>query len=478
VTRPLAAGFVALAIAAALPGCASSSTTRPTATAASLVPSDVIAFVSYASDPPSSQRSALTTALTPKGGPRPTFAAARSQLLAGIGKPLGIDVGKDVAPWATGDIALAVLRDRQAVLVATVGNDSKAAAALGASRLAHRRIGRREVMAKRVAALDELPKGGEARLSDTYRYARAVAAAPGERLGVGMVDANACRRGAGGRFDFSIRAAARAVEIDGIASGTVATAATGPPTATDHLPVDTLASLTTFDGRAINDVADAALGCVPSASSTPSIATVVSTGLPPGAPANFGIDIDGDVMPWLRGETVISLGPPRSPVAVADVGFVTHPGDLGRAGNALTKIENMLALTGQFQWVSRDQAGVNFLSVPQSIAGVPGLQPSVAIAGGRVLLASSPEYLLALANPKQPTIGSSSSYQDDVAQPHGQVLGRVVLHLAAMRDLFGGKLPLLATIADPLIARADTVVLTLAREQSVSRFRLLVRYAS
>ena len=35
-TRPLAAGFVALAIAATLPGCASSSTTRPTATAASL----------------------------------------------------------------------------------------------------------------------------------------------------------------------------------------------------------------------------------------------------------------------------------------------------------------------------------------------------------------------------------------------------------------------------------------------------------
>ncbi|MCU1460824.1 MAG: hypothetical protein JWO37_899 [Acidimicrobiales bacterium] len=475
-TRISIGGAVALVLAGSLAGCTSSSH-RQSPPAASVVPPDAIAFVSYAVDPPESQRGALTTALTPKGGHRPTWADGRAQLLAGFGRRFGIDVSKTVVPWATEEIAIAVLPDRTAVLIAKAGSKPRAEAALKGTNLVHYLIKDHEVIAKAGKTLDQLVTTG-ATLAETDRYRRAVAAAPAVRLGVGLVDTNACRTKSASHLDFSVRAGRGALVVEGIAGGAMTDVTPGQPSATDSLPVDTLASLTTFDGRTINDVADAALGCVPSVASTPSTSAVLSAGFPTGIPTNFGINVDRDIVPWLRGESVFALGPPRSPIAVADVGLVARPVDSPRAAGALPRIEDALALYGQFQWSERDQGGVHFLSVPQPIAGVPGLQPAVGIVNGRVVLASSPDYFVALAKPKPPTLGSGAAYQSDIDRPVGQTVARAVFHLAALRDLFGGRLPVLATISDPLIARADTVVFTLARDNAVNRFRLLIRYGS
>jgi hypothetical protein len=136
-----------------------------------------------------------------------------------------------------------------------------------------------------------------------------------------------------------------------------------------------------------------------------------------------------------------------------------------------------LALAGQFQWVARDQGGVHFLSVPEAIAGVPGLQPAIGYVNGRVVLASSPEYFVALAKPRQPTIGSSPAYRADVASPAGATVALAVLHIGDLRSLFGGRLPLLTISPDAFVAKADTVVLTLTRDGSLTRLRLVIRFS-
>jgi hypothetical protein len=459
VTRFSFGGVVALALAACLPACSGGGHHQPKTAAASLVPPDALAYVDFTLKPPTGERAAL------------------DQLLGGLGRPAGIDVVKDVSPWAKDDVALAVLRDRRAVVITGVDDDKRAEVALNGAKLAHRRVLDREVIAKDAATLDALVAPGSQSLAGTDRFRRLEAAAlpAASRLGLGLIDTVVCRAGSKGRVDFSVRAAGKEVVVEGTAGGSLADMAPGQPSATDGLPVDTLALLMAFDGHAMNDVADTALGCLPTLSPTPTLTSVLSAGLPPGFPRNFGINIDRDVMPWLRGETVVAVGPPRNPGAVADIGVVARPVDSAQASGALPRLEDGLAGAGQFQWVGRDQGGAHFLTVPQPIAGVPGLQPSVGLVNGRVVVASSPDYFVALARPRQPTLGSSAAYQVEVSRPAGATLARAVLHLGELRTLFGGRLPLLTMSPDAFVAKADTVVLTLTREATLTRIRLAVR---
>jgi hypothetical protein len=467
-----------------LVGCSDSGEQAPKSTSASLVPADAVAYLSFELTPAKGQRDALTQAFTPSGGRRPTFAAARAQLLAGLGRRLEIDVAKDVTPWARDEVALAVLAGGSPVLVTTVADAAAAETALTTAKRAHRRIGERMVIGKDAAALDtlvassapgtSLPPGS---LAATERYQRVVAGAPADRLGIGVVDERVCRADAKGRLDFSLRADRHGLLAEGTAGGSLADMAPGDPSATNSLPADTLASLTVFDGRTLNDVADAAFGCIPMLTPTPSATTLLSAGLPPPVPPNFGVNVERDVMPWLRGETVVALGPPRNPSAVADVGVIVRPADTAAAATALPHIEDGLALGGQFQWTPRDQGGAHFLTVPAPIGGVGGLQPAIGLVNGRVVVASSPDYFVSLARPRDPRLGSSNQYQDDVSHPSGPTLARAVVHLTETRDLFGGRVPLGLTANDPLLSKADTLAFTLARDGKVTRFRLLLRFS-
>jgi hypothetical protein len=459
VTRFSFGGVVALVLAACLPACGGGTHHQPrTTAAASFIPPDALAFLDFTLKPPTGQRAAL------------------DQLLAGLGRPAGVDVVKDVVPWAKEDVALAVLANRRAVVITGVDDDKRAETALNGAKLAHRRVLDREVIAKDATTLDALVAPGATSLGGTDRYRRLSSSGlPAGQLGLGLVDTVVCRAGSKGRVDFSVRAAGKEVVAEGTAGGSLAAMAPGQPSATDSLPIDTLALLTAFDGRVMNDVADLALGCLLTLTPTPTLTSVLSAGLPPGFPPNFGVNVDRDVMPWLRGETVVAVGPPRSSVAIADIGVVARPVDTPQAAGALPRLEDGLAGAGQFQWVARDQGGAHFLTVPQPIAGVPGLQPSVGLINGRVVVASSPDYFVALAKPRQPTLGSSSAYQIDVSRPAGATLARAVLHLGELRTLFGGRLPLLTTSPDAFVAKADTVVLTLTRDGTLTRFRLLVR---
>lgn len=470
----------AVALASGLTACTGGGhhPPAPASTAATIVPADALAYVSFDLVPVKAQRDALRTDLTRRGSPRPTFAAARDQLVGGLGRPFGLDLARDVTPWAKDEVAAVVLGRRQRVLIATVDDAAAAEAALARTRLPHRRIGRRMAIAKDATALDALDLGGGAPLSSTDRYQRVVAGAAVERLGIGVVDEAACRAGARGRLDFAMRADKGGLVLEGTAGGSLADMAPGDPSATNSLPADTLASLTVFDGRTLNDVADAAFGCVPLLTATPSTTSVLSAGLPPSVPPNFGVNVERDVMPWLRGETVVAIGPPRSPSAVADIGSIVRPADIATAAAALPHIEDGLALGGQFQWVARDQGGAHFLTVPQPVAGVGGLQPAIGLVGGRVVVASSPEYLVALARPRDPRLGSSTEYQQDVMHPSGPTLARAIAHLADMRDLFAGRIPLGLTADDPLLSHADTLAFTLARGGTVTRFRLVIRFKS
>jgi hypothetical protein len=468
-------GVAALALIAGLGACSSGHDT-PTTTAASVVPADVAAFVSYSLDPPRGQRQALAAAMTPRGAPGRTFADARNQLLAGLGRPLGIDVATDVVPWATDEIGLAILAGGQAVLVANAGDRAKAATVLDARKLAHKLAGTRVLVAKDAATLDKMATTAGAALDASSRYQRAVAAAPADRLGIGLIDMRVCRASAKGKVDFSVRAESTGLVAEGTAGGSLADMAPGDPSATNSLPVDTLASITAFSSGAINDVADGALGCIPSLSPTPAASSVLAAGLPAGVPANFGVDIDRDVTPWAHGETLVAIGPPRSPASVADIGVISRPANAAAAASALPRIEDALALAGQFQWVPHDQGGVHFLTIPNPVAGVGGLQPSIGFVNGRVVIASSPEYFVSLAKPSDPKLGSGNAYQADVSKPDGDKLARAVVHLSELRDLFGGKLPLNVTSDDPILSKADNVVFTLTRDGTLTRFRLLVRF--
>ncbi|HLW15759.1 MAG TPA: DUF3352 domain-containing protein [Actinomycetota bacterium] len=148
----------------------------------------------------------------------------------------------------------------------------------------------------------------------------------------------------------------------------------------------------------------------------------------------LGLNLQKDLLPWLKGELSIVIGPVTNP-PIPDIGILIEPTDraaLGRTLNALrTHLGALLGSKGKVV------TNANGLTIKTSI----GEDVVVHVTSDRVIIASSPQYAQRLLNPSGSSLGNDTVYKATV-DPTKPTVFQLFVRLDRVRTLVEGLLKL------------------------------------
>ena len=139
----------------------------------------------------------------------------------------------------------------------------------------------------------------------------------------------------------------------------------------------------------------------------------------------------------MRGEAVIAVGPPTTGTT-PDFALQINPTDRAAAQGAITKITSLLEQRLGIKLDQRPAPGGGTMYVfPAAIR--QGIQPAMALLSDRFILASSPDYLTALAKGSG-GFDSSSAFKDTLGSSKSGSQFQMVLQLSSIRKYVEGLL--------------------------------------
>ena len=141
-----------------------------------------------------------------------------------------------------------------------------------------------------------------------------------------------------------------------------------------------------------------------------------------------GLDLQNDVLSWMHGESVIVVGPPAGG-PLPDFALLIAPSDQSKAQAAVTKIQAALQQRAGIKLDQRNVSGGTMYVFPQAIR--QGVQPAMALLGGKFILASSPDYVTALA--KGGDFSSSDAFKNTLGSSKDGTQFQLVLNLSGIR---------------------------------------------
>jgi hypothetical protein len=194
---------------------------------------------------------------------------------------------------------------------------------------------------------------------------------------------------------------------------------------TESLPADTLAALTMFG--AWSQLDQAAMQGEAGKPVKDAFDQVRS---------QTGLDVPQDLLSWMGGEMVLAAGPPHdSPFP--EVGLVVEPTDKAKAAAGVEKIKAAAEKVLGVPLTPIDAGGTKAYVLAES--PIPGVAPAMALFPDRFVIASTPDYLMALSRPAAPGFGSTDEYKR-IAGPGGKVSFQLVVRLSGVRDAVVGFL--------------------------------------
>ncbi len=203
-------------------------------------------------------------------------------------------------------------------------------------------------------------------------------------------------------------------------------------------PDDVLGAVSFFDlgdlvGNLLKSL-NSGLGLQPAALSSPVPGVPQVADVLKGIEKALGLSLQHDLLPWLRGELSIVVGPVTHP-PIPDIGIFIEPTDraaLGRTLNALkTHLGPLLGPRGKVV------VNANGLTVKTAI----GEDVVVHVTSDRVVIASSPQYAQRLLNPTGSTLGNDTIYKATV-DPSKPTTFQLFVRLDRVRTLVEGFLKL------------------------------------
>lgn len=414
-----------------------------------LVPGDVAAYVKISLHPSGQQQQAIQDLLsrfpsTYRNDVGTKLDDALDQALKG----LGISYRKDVKPWVGDQIALAVrgpggsTSDNPSAIPNIVGiiptKDASAAQktldklkAKKPNAPAFEVRGGVVYIGKTTTEIDDLRNaatvghtladnatykrehdraGGDGLLftyADLSRLGGAARALPGDILG------SAGLTGGGGIVAASLRAESEGLVLSGHSS---VSSAKAPKSGTLKIlpttPDDLLGSVSFYDLGGLVANALKAFGSLGHLGTTPASTRAQQVpGLSEATQAlkeiqqGLGIDLQKDLLPWLRGELSVVVGPVTTP-PIPDIGIVIDPTDQAALGRTIAALKAHLgAIAGSFGGKVKPEAD----GLTVQISGGPTIV--VRASAHRVVIASSARYASRLLSPSGPTLGDDTVYK-------------------------------------------------------------------
>jgi hypothetical protein len=437
-------------VAAAVPGCGK---TNEQTRAAGLVPANALAFASFSLAPSIDQKRNVGSLLKKFPDAKGTFESQIDALLASAVKNVGLDYQTDVKPWLGSELAVAALPtgdEAAAVVFVRTDDEGKARTALDKAAKSpdfdavYKIVKGFAVITGKAdaAVLDAVVAQADkgAGLAAEVKFTRVVAQLHGDRLLLGWIDGQraveALRRNVAGFAPFTLGQAFSgtngftAFDIHATSSSVVLEAfaeskeqgGTGEPKLTASLPADTTATLTFFD-----------------------LAAIVRSGLDTaksfiGDPAQFqaqlrqqtGIDLDNDILSWMHGEAVLVAGPFSGSGPIPDFALVVSPTDKAKAEAGVAKIRAALARTLGMQLVPQTIAGTPAFVMPKPVIG--NIRVGVGLFADRLVVASSPAYLTALAQSAPNGFGETAEYKTAIGAVEPKTQLQLVVRIAPIRD--------------------------------------------
>lgn len=461
--KRLLSTLIALSLVAA--GCAKKSEVE--SRAASLVPSNALAYVTISLDPSAEQKRTLKT-LCAKFRNLGESDCDVAKLLEGLFGDIGLSYASDVKPWIGEELSFAVLPPRsggEPLLVMLVeardtdaaGEKLKTAKGKDAD-LDYRITGSYVAIAgdegniNRTAALDAIDAqsagdqkqslGGDSRFTGLTAKVRSPHLALGWWDLAGTLEAMGSQmpipgfgplldlaKGAGGPLAMALYAEPDGLALEGLIDAgeapSVSPAPGGVPALTESLPADTLAALTMFGAW---DRLDEAAAQGDAGAQLEDALDQVR--------AETGLDLRQDLFSWMGAELVVAAGPPHdSPFP--EIGLVVEPTDKAKAAAGVEKIKAAVERALGLPLTPVDIAGTRGYVLAES--PMPGIAPAMALFPDRFVVASTPNYLLALSKPATPGFGSTDEYKR-ITGSGGKVSLQLAVRLTGVRDAVVGFL--------------------------------------
>lgn len=496
----------------ALPACGSK--TDETVRAAGITPRDALAFFSVNLAPSIEQQRNLQSIVRKfPGAPeeiRGDFEAARDDLLDMISEEAGLDYTTDVEPWLGNEVAVALLKvgtttsifdleEAPAALMFETSDPAAATAAVEKSAAAGTFDGQSRIVddflvvagaadeALATAILDKVAAaaaddGGG--LAGDDRFTAVVDGLAGDRLLLAWADGAAFAREFGalegaGAFPFGmlpglsetstvaadVHAERSALVLRGVATAT-GDASGGAPELTAGLPADVIGAVTLFDvGSGVARAARAFAGL-----GGPGLDDLTG---------GFGIDLETDVLSWMKGELVVVAGPVQAGLPYPDFALVVEPTDRARAEAGVTKIAGLLEAQG-LPTLRREVAGVSAYVAPAEF--VAGVQPAMALFADRFVLASNLDFLERLAEDASPDLSGSDAYTSVIgdgssADTAFQLVVRITPIREAIEQTLSGRdrAEYMAEV-QPNVQPLDTFGMFARREGDTDRFEMRLTF--
>lgn len=442
--------------------------------AASIVPSNALAFVSVSLDPANDQKQNLQGVLAkfPELNSEEEFSAQVDALLTSLFEGSGLTYAEDIKPWLGKEVALVVLPPKdqgegaeplRALLIETTDKEAAQAALDKGAREGEFEAGDYKIVGNYVvylgldqpaaeqtatlAAIESQAAGDKAPLAEADNFRNVVEKVHSPRLALGwwnfeatfgllgesfaipgfdqlVEDAKA--QGGGGNFAFALYAEPDALALEGVTDGTgKASEFSGVPKLTRGLPADTLGAVTAFGlGRQISE------GLKGVAETDADVAQELKGFLDQMKLAT-GLDLEQDILSWMNGEAVLAAGK-VGPGGIPEIGILVEPTDKAKAEAGFLKIKDAAERTLGVPLTAGDLEGTTSYAIPEAIE--EGLQPAMGLLPDRFILASSPEYLKTLARSSSPGFGGTSEYREVAGTSDEPVSAQIVVRLGAVRE--------------------------------------------
>ncbi len=452
--------FAALVLGASLlvlPACGKK--TDETARAAGITPPTALAFFSVNLSPSIEQKRNLLGLARrfPDASDKVKgeFENTRDDVLENVLESSGLDYAKDVKPWLDKEAAVVVLppgdSDSPLFLALVQTEDkAKAEAAIAKATKAGDFEGQYAVVDDFVVISDQDDHADDKRaldlisaqakkddggLAKAASFTKVVDELAGDRLLLGWIDSKASLdvaeklgglddagflKGLGGKgsIAFDMHVESKALVFQGVAEAS----GEGKGSTfelTRSLPASTLAAFTSFNAGdgAIKGLKD--LGGVGGADFVAEIEE------------STGIKLGEDVLSWMKGEAVLTVGSIRPGQQFPDFAFVVEPTDKEKATAGIEHIRQALEDKG-IPIEEREIGGAKAYLAPEPFA--EGIQPAMALYPDRFVLANSPAYLGDLAKAATPGLGSNDTYESLIGKNGSGTTGQVVLIIDPIRE--------------------------------------------
>lgn len=439
-----------------LPACGSK--TDEASRAPGITPANAIAMVSVNLSPSIEQKRNLLSIARNFPGARDKvkgeFDDARDDVLGEMLDGSGLDYARDVKPWLGKELAVAILPGVRGSprFVAMVQTDDKdqATAAIAKATKSGEFDGVYGIVEDFVVISDQddpddnqsvldliaaQARKGDGGLAKSAEFTKVVDQLHGDRLVLGWVNAKDAVGAAedlgvlgasgflegfgmgAGTLAFDLHAEQKAVVFQGVASTTGGEKGSTIEL-TRSLPASTLAALTMLDvGGSI----------------TKAITAVTGTGSDATAELEqaIGLDLEDDILSWMKGEVVIVAGAVRGQQPFPDFAVVVEPTDKAKAAAGVTKIRAKLAEKG-FPLEERKVGDTTAYGLADEIR--PGIQPAMALFPDRFVVANSPSYLEELATSATPGLGDSDAYASVLGKASGGTSVQFVAIIDPIRE--------------------------------------------